>query len=72
MGLKFHLQDMTVEEKMELMEAIWMDLSRHAEVVPVPNWHRDVLSAREAEIKSGAAVFEDWDSAKKRIERETD
>ena len=55
-----------------MLYTVVMDLRRNAEVVTVPDWHRNVLSAREAEIKSGAAVFEDWDSAKKRIERETE
>ena len=61
------LDEMTVEEKLQAMESIWDDLCRHAESIPSPPWHEEVLSDREAAIERGDAEFEDWESAKKRI-----
>jgi hypothetical protein len=41
------LDKMSLTEKLEAMEAIWTDLSRTPDDVPVPQWHRDVLKARQ-------------------------
>ena len=67
MAIELQLDQLTLEEKLQIMEALWEDLSARTQDVPVPQWHRDVLDSRERMIESGEAKFEDWDSAKKRI-----
>jgi hypothetical protein len=64
------LNEMTVEEKLQAMEMLWEDLSRHAEDVPSPDWHERVLREREAAVERGEEVIEDWDAAKRRIRSE--
>lgn len=66
----FSLEQMTVEEKIRAMEAIWDDLCRNAERIAVPEWHRDVLAEREAAVERGEGEFEDWETAKEGIRRE--
>jgi hypothetical protein len=58
------LDDMTLPEKLQLMEALWEDLSRRAVPLTSPEWHRDVLEEREKRIASGEARFIDWKQAK--------
>ena len=58
------LNEMTVTEKLQAMEALWEDLSRNAAVLESPEWHRDVLERREQRIASGEAQFTDWEQAK--------
>lgn len=70
MSISLPLKEMTIEEKLEVMEAIWDDLSRHADAMPLPAWHGDVLAEREAAIERGEASFEDWEAAKLRIEKD--
>jgi len=41
------LDQMTVEEKLHLMEILWDDLSRMPEQTPSPAWHAEVLAERE-------------------------
>lgn len=69
--MKFPLDQMSVEEKLELMEALWEDLSRNQADVPSPAWHGEVLAEREAQIARGEARFLDWEEAKQRLRRET-
>ncbi|MDZ7785491.1 MAG: Fic family protein [Halioglobus sp.] len=64
------VDDMTVEEKLQVMETIWDDLSQHANEMPPPAWHGEVLAEREAAIDRGEESFNDWDVAKQRIEQE--
>lgn len=61
---------MTIEEKLQIMEAIWDDLSQHADEIPPPAWHGELLAEREATVARGDEVFEDWETAKQRIEKE--
>jgi hypothetical protein len=54
------LDKMSLAEKLEAMEAIWTDLSRTPDDVPVPQWHRDVLKARQDSL----ATWLDWEQVK--------
>ncbi len=60
------IDQMTLEEKLRAMEALWDDLCRK-NAVPVPQWHKDILDERERQIEAGKAEFIDWDIAKRRI-----
>ncbi|MFA7567629.1 MAG: addiction module protein [Alkalispirochaeta sp.] len=68
MNVQIPLDTMTVKEKLRAMEEIWADLRRQPETVPSPNWHRDVLDARE---QNDALSYEDWKIAKDRIRTKT-
>ena len=69
MPVTLPLSDMTVSEKLQLMEALWEDLSRNADAVESPEWHREVLEDREQRIASGEARFSDWEQSKAEIRR---
>ena len=62
---------MTLEEKLRAMETLWEDLCRQEQAVAVPQWHKDLLEERARLIESGEAQFEDWETARKRITKET-
>ena len=40
------------------------DLSRNADALESPEWHREVLEERERRIADGEAKFSDWEKAK--------
>lgn len=69
MPVTLPLNDMTVSEKLQLMETLWEDLSRNADALESPEWHRDVLEERERRIASGEARFSDWEEAKADIRK---
>ena len=60
---------MSVAEKLQAMEAIWADLTRHSPDDAVPSWHGDVLAERERRLAAGEEVVMDWEEAKKRLRR---
>jgi hypothetical protein len=62
---------MTIEEKLEAMEALWSDLRRHEGAIAVHEWQKQVLKERERLVDEGTAEFIDWEQAKKDIARET-
>jgi len=69
MPITLPLNEMTVPEKLQVMEALWEDLSRHSDAFESPEWHRDVLDERERRIASGEAQFSDWEQAKADIRK---
>jgi hypothetical protein len=63
------LEEMTKEEKLRMMEALWIDLTRREEEFVSPNWHEDVLKAREKRVESGEEKYVDWELAKKELHK---
>lgn len=70
MSVILPLSEMTVAEKLQLMEDLWADLSRDADALESPGWHRQVLEEREQRIASGQAHFSEWEEAKADIRRQ--
>ena len=64
MPVSLPLSEMTLEEKLQIMEALWDDLSRDPDALESPAWHEDILRARQERLASGEAEFVDWEQAK--------
>ena len=64
------LDQMTVQEKLQVMETLWEDLTRTPDSFDSPEWHRDVLDERRRQAATGHAAFTDWEKAKEAIRRE--
>jgi hypothetical protein len=65
------LDEMTVEDKLQTMEALWESLSADPAAIESPAWHEEELRERERKIASGEAKFIDWEKAKADIRRRT-
>ncbi len=65
------LKQMTLPEKLQLMEQIWDEVCRREEEVQVADWHKEILDVREQQLAEGAAMFVEWESAKARIAKRT-
>jgi hypothetical protein len=57
------------EEKLRVMEAIWEDLTREAEQVESPDWHREALEETERRLPAGQERVVDWPEAKKELRK---
>ncbi len=56
---------------MELLEALWDDLSGQPEQLLSPDWHESILEQRKQQVQSGNETITDWESAKQEIRRKT-
>lgn len=65
------LNEMSIEEKLQTMEALWENLSADPTAIESPAWHEEELRERERKIASGEARFIDWEKAKADILRQT-
>ena len=71
MPVDLQLQAMTLPAKLELLEALWDDLSRQPGSVPSPEWHGEILAERRERQQSGKEISLDWEAAKEDIRRRT-
>lgn len=67
MATKLPLHEMTIQEKLAAMEALWEDLSRSPAAIESPEWHKKILDERRQRVAEGTAQFEDWETAKAKI-----
>ena len=68
MPVTLPLSEMSVVEKLRLMEEIWEDLRRNSDAIESPAWHEEVLKETlEQQIASGEARFVDWEQTKAEI-----
>ena len=65
------LNEMSAEEKLQTMEALWQSLSADPAAVESPAWHEKELQERERNIESGESKFGEWEKAKAEIRRRT-
>ena len=63
------IENLTKEEKLQLMEAIWEDFTRTAEEYQSPDWHKAELAEREKDIADGKAKIMGLEEAKIEIQR---
>ncbi len=67
MGIALKLDEMSLADKLQTMETLWDDLCHHVQDIAVPEWHQEVLAAREADLRDEKEQFSDWESAKETI-----
>ncbi len=63
------LADLSVAQKLDLMERLWADLSANEKDLPSPEWHGTVIAERLKAVEEGQARYGDWDEAKARLRR---
>ncbi len=66
MTLTPSLEEMTLSEKIGLMEEIWTHLTKTSSYAP-PGWHAQIVAERRRLAEAGQAGFTDWETAKKEI-----
>jgi putative addiction module component (TIGR02574 family) len=61
------VKQLPLAEKLRIMEALWEDLRAQAELVPVPEWHKELLDERRKAVEEGREEIFDWDAIKDSI-----
>lgn len=67
MSVDIAIDNLTIAEKLALMERLWVDLSRQPDAVPSPAWHGAVLEERREAVRQGRTTFVAWEEARKRL-----
>jgi len=52
--------ELSLEEKLDYLEALWDRIASRPEQIPVPDWHRKVLADRLAAYRAGKGTSRPW------------
>ncbi len=63
------IHQLPIEEKLQIMEALWEDLRDRFEQMEILQSQKTLLDERRARVENGAAKLLDWDAAKSTIGR---
>ena len=63
------LSDYSYEQKLDLLQILWDDLTRNETVLKSPDWHQEILKDRGQAVSSGRVKVSDWKELKERIRR---
>jgi len=69
MSNAIEIANLSREEKLRIMEAIWEDLSKDQEQVESPGWHREALEETDRRRQSGEEAVVDWPEAKRELRK---
>jgi hypothetical protein len=58
------IEQLSRAEKLQMMEALWRDLSGDEAALVSPNWHEAALKEADQAVAGGEAHFIDWTTAK--------
>lgn len=59
--------ELSVEEQIDYVNDLWERISTRSETVPIPDWHREVVSERVAQYKAAPEQVKPWDEVRDRI-----
>lgn len=65
------IDEMTAAQQVELMEALWKNMSERNVNGEPPDWHREYLSDREKAIANGEDSFIDLDAFEEELRNES-
>ena len=58
--------DLSLSEKLQLVEDLWDDLAATPEAVPVHDWHNEKLARRKANLMQHPASGLTWEDVQRR------
>ena len=64
---KIALTDLSVADRLKLIEELWDSLDKEADALPLPGWHRDEIDKRLDALDNGTSMGAPWDEVRRRI-----
>lgn len=61
------IQQLPRQEKLKLMEMLWVELSRGDAELESPSWHADALRETAEHRAHGEGTVMDWEQAKEKL-----
>ncbi len=61
------IENMSREEKLRAMEALWQEILKEDPVPESPAWHGEVLEQTRSRVSTGTEQVMDWEEAKRRL-----
>ena len=67
LDFKQRIVSLSSDEKLQLLEVLWDEISRDDRGYESPAWHVEELQKTEARLAAGQETLHDWDDVKARL-----
>jgi putative addiction module component (TIGR02574 family) len=64
--------DLSIAEKLQLVEDLWDDIAANPESIPVHDWQKEQLDRRRANLQANPASTVTWEEVQRRIRNRGD
>ena len=61
------LLHLSVPERIQLVEDLWDSIGNDADSLPVPDWQKQELARREADLQRDPSLVKSWEQVKESI-----
>ena len=61
--------DLDVEQQIDYVQALWDRIAAREDRVPVPDWHREVIDERLADLEANPDAGRPWDEVKRDLSK---
>ena len=65
-------EDLSVEEQIDYVQALWDVIAARPDKVPIPDWHGEILDERIAEAERHPEEGVSWDEFRSQLLTDTD
>lgn len=62
---------LSLEEQIDYVQSLWDHIAAQPEKVPVPDWHRQVLSERVANYEASPNAGKTWEQLEQELNEDT-
>jgi putative addiction module component (TIGR02574 family) len=59
--------DLSVDEKIDYVQALWGRIAATPEAIPVPDWHRDIVAERLKDLEGNPSAGDSWEVVRERL-----
>ena len=61
---------LSIDDKIDYVQSLWDRIAARPEDVPVPDWHREIISERLAAHRDGKEQGKEWEEVEREIAAE--
>lgn len=61
--------DLSIDEKIDYLQALWERIAASSRPVPVLDWHREILDQRFSDLKRDPDTGDSWDVVQERLRK---
>lgn len=62
------LLELSVPDKLDVLERLWDSITADPRQVAIPDWHLEELDRREEELRRNPQLGKDWEAVKQRLQ----
>ena len=64
--------ELSVDEKIDYLQSLWDRIAATPEIVPVPEWHREINGERLTDLEANPNAGDSWEVVRERLRRKFD